>query len=53
MNGEEDDSLIKVGTNLRSRALGILGVNFFPGIRFWGVNFAQELGLWQFLTKNV
>ena len=28
------DSLIKVGTDVRARALGILGVNFCPGIRF-------------------
>ena len=33
MNGEGGD-LIKVGTNLWSWALGILAVNFCPGIRF-------------------
>ena len=49
------DSLRKVGTHVWAwaRALGILGVNFCPGIRLWGVNFARELGFWQFLTKNV
>ena len=47
-----DDSLIKVGTDVRARALGILGVNFCPGIRFWEVNFARALGFWQFLTKK-
>ena len=49
------DSLRKVGTHVWAwaRALGILGVNCCPGIRFWGVNFARELGFWQFLTKNV
>ena len=47
------DFLIKVGTDVRARALGILGVNFCPGIRFWEVNFARALGFWQFLTKNV
>ena len=50
---EGGDSLIKVGTDVRTRALGILGVNFCPGSRFWEVNFAQALGFWQFLTKNV
>ena len=38
---------------MRARALGISGVNFCPGIRFCEVNFAQALGFWQFLTKNV
>ena len=48
------DSLIKLGTDVRARALGIFrGVNFCPGIRFWEVNFARALGFWQFLTKNV
>ena len=42
------DSLIKVGTNVRARALGISGVNFCPGIRFWKVNSARALGFWQF-----
>ena len=41
----------KVGTNVRAWALGILGVNFCPGSRFWEVNFARALGFWQFLTK--
>ena len=44
-------SLIKAGTDLRARTLGISGVNFCPGIRFWEVNFAWALGFWQFLTK--
>ena len=34
-----------------ARALGILGVNFCPGSRFWEVNFARALCFWQFLTK--
>ena len=38
---------------MRAWALGILGINFCPGIRFWDVNFAQVLGFWQFLTKSV
>ena len=46
------DSLIKVGTNVWAQALGILGVNFCHGIRFWEVNFAQVLDFWQFLTKE-
>ena len=37
---------------MRARALGILGVNFCPGIRFWEVNFARTLDFWQFLTKK-
>ena len=41
----------KVGTDVRARALGILGVNFCPGSRFWEVNFGRALGFWQFLTK--
>ena len=41
----------KVGTDVRARAFGILGVNFCPGSRFWEVNFAKALGFWQFLTK--
>ena len=45
------DSLIKVGTDVRARALGISGVNFCPNIRFWEVNFARALGFWQYLTK--
>ena len=44
---------MKVSTDVRARALGILGVNFCPGIRFCEVNFAQALGFWQYLTKNV
>ena len=47
------DSLVKVGMDVWARALGILGVNFCPGIRFWKVNFALALGFWQFLTNNV
>ena len=46
------DSLIKVGMNVRTRALGISGVNFCPGIRFWEVNSAQALGFWQVLTNK-
>ena len=34
-------------------ALGISGINFCPGIRFWEVNFAWALGFGHFLTKNV
>ena len=37
---------------MQARAIGISGVNFCPGIRFWEVNFAQALGFWQFLTKK-
>ena len=47
------DSLIKVGTDVRARALGILGISFCPRSRFWEVNSARALGFWQFLTKNV
>ena len=47
------DSLIKVGTDVRVGALGISGVNFCPGIRFWEVNFARALGFWQFSTQIV
>ena len=32
-----DDSLIKVGTDVRAWALGISGVNFCPGIRFLAI----------------
>ena len=39
LEGEGGDSLIKVGTDVRARALGISGVNFCPGIRFWEENF--------------
>ena len=42
------DSLIKVGTNVRTGALGISGVNFCQGIRFWEVNFARALGFYNF-----
>ena len=41
----------KVGTDVLAQALGILGVNFCPGSRFWEVNFTRALGFWQFLTK--
>ena len=34
--GGGGDSLIKVATNVRAQALGFLGVNFCPGIRFFG-----------------
>ena len=51
--GGGGDSLIKVGTDVRARALGFSGVNFCPGIRLWEVNFARALGFWQFLPKNV
>ena len=49
---EGGDSLIKVGTAVRAQALGISGVNFCLGIRFWEVNFAWALGFWQFFTKK-
>ena len=45
------NSLIKVGMDVQAWALGILGVNFCPGSRFWEVNFVQALGFWQFFTK--
>ena len=35
------DSLIKVGMDVQAWALGILGVNFCLGSRFWEVNFVQ------------
>ena len=38
---------------MRAQALGILGVNVCPGIRFSEVNFAQAIGFWKYLTKNV
>ena len=50
---EGGDYLIKVGTDVQAQALGILGVSFCPGVRFWEINFAWALGFWQFLTKNV
>ena len=53
IEGGGGDSLIKVGTDVRARALDISGVNFCPGIRFWEVNFARALGFWQFLTKKM
>ena len=37
---------------MRAGALGILGVNFCPGFRFWKVNFTRPLGFCQFLTKK-
>ena len=43
--GGGGDSLIKVGSDVRARALGILGINFCPGIRFWEVNFARALNI--------
>ena len=46
------DSLIKVGTDVWAWALGISGVDFCLGIRFWEVNFTRALGFWQFLTKK-
>ena len=52
MWGGGGDSLIKVGTDVRARALGTSGVNFCLGIRFWEVNFAGALGFWQFLTRK-
>ena len=45
------DSLIKVGMDVQAWALGMLGVNFCPGSRFWEVNFVQAIGFWQFFTK--
>ena len=47
------DFLTKAGTDVQARALGISGVNFCPGIGFCDVNFAREVGFWQFLSKNV
>ena len=44
--GGGGDSLIMVGRDVRARALGFLGANFCPGIRFWEVNFARTLGFW-------
>ena len=38
-----NDYLIRVGTDVWARALGISGVNLCPGIRSWEVNFAQAL----------
>ena len=35
--GGGSDSLRKVGTDVRARALGISGVNFCPGIRFLAI----------------
>ena len=37
---------------MRAQALGISGVSFCLGIRFWEVNFAHALGFWEFLTKK-
>ena len=37
---------------MRFRSLGISGVNFCQGIRFWEVIFARALGFLQFLTKK-
>ena len=51
--GGESTSLIKVGVDVWAWTLGISGVNFCLGVRFWEVNFARALGFWQFLTKNV
>ena len=45
-------TLIKVGTDVRARALGISGVNFCPGITFCELNFARALGVWQLFTKK-
>ena len=42
--GGGGDSVIKVGRDVWARALGIFGVNFCPGIKFWEINFAQTLG---------
>ena len=36
---------------MQARALGISGVNFCPGIRFWEVNFIRFLAI--FDKKNV
>ena len=46
--GEGGDSLIKVGMDVLARALGILGVNFWPSIRFWEVSFAWASGFGNF-----
>ena len=42
-----EDSLLKVGTDVRARALGISWVHFCPGIRLWEINFSRALGFWQ------
>ena len=49
---EGGDSLIKVGTDVRARALGILGINFCPGSRFWEINFARALGFLAIFDKK-
>ena len=51
--GGGGDCLRKVGTHVRAQALGILGVKFCPGIRFWGVNFARELGFLAIFDKKI
>ena len=37
------------------QGIGYFKGQFFPGpgIRFWEVNFARALGVWQFWTKNL
>ena len=49
---ERGGDSLKVDTDVRARALSILGISFCPGSRFWEVNFARALGFWQFLTKK-
>ena len=51
---EEGDCLIiiKVGTDVRARALDFTGVTFCQGIRFWELNFARASAFWQLLTKK-
>ena len=41
--GGGGNSLIKVGTDVRARALGISGVSICPDIKFWEVNFEPGL----------
>ena len=36
---------------MQTLALGISGVNFCPGIRFWELNFARALGFWAIFDK--
>ena len=42
--GGGGDSLIRVGTDVQARALGISGVSLCLGIRSLEVNFAKALG---------
>ena len=46
------DFLMKVGTDVRARALGISGVNFCPGIRFLGSKFCLSIRFWAIFDKK-